>query len=110
MARCDVRKVPADPVVKGAKLDARIAHYVGIGRSARSRFFNEIGDDALLVVALQRDGLERHACLLAHSLAVCPILLPRALAARRVHLLVLEPDAQIEGTDLIHGGMYMYAC
>ena len=50
---------------------------------------------------LQRDRLQRHAELLADGGAVRPVLLPRAVAARRVRLLLLQPDPKVEGAALV---------
>ena len=59
---------------------------------------NEVLDNLIPVLALQRHGLERDRKVLGNRGCIFPILLPRALP--QVRQLMLEPDFEVEGRYL----------
>ena len=71
----------------------------GLGVPPRSRFFQQIGDDAFPVGALQRDHRQRNAELAGDRAGVTKILLPGTLA--EVFQFVFEPDLEIEGVQVV---------
>ncbi len=87
-------------VEEGAELDAPVAEDVRTRGAAAAQLGEDLLDDALVVLRLQRHDPQGHAGGLAGGADVAQVLLPGAVAGEGVDL-VLEPDLQIEGGDLV---------
>jgi hypothetical protein len=92
------RKVLANEVMEHAELDAAVAHDIGVGRPPAPRLIDQVPHNLIPVLALQRDGLERHPKIFGNRGRVLPILFPRAFP--KVRQLILEPDFEIKGRHL----------
>ena len=87
------------PFEEGTELDAPVAEDVGTRRAAGAQLGEDMFDDTLVVIRLQRDDLQRHAAGLAGGAHEAHVLLPRAVAGEGLHL-VFEPDLEVIGCQV----------
>src|SRR5690349_16394357 len=98
MAADDPVETGIDLLEEQTELDPLIAPDVRAGRASGAQFRKSLGDDALLILRLKRNNLERDASLLADSAGVFEVFLPGT--ASQVCQFVFEPDLEVKGAHV----------
>src|SRR3569833_764476 len=91
--------IVVDLLQKMAELDPLVAEDVRARRAPGPQFGEDVRNDLILILGLQRDDLERNPGLFENREGILQVILPGAIAEKREFL--FKPDFEVKSRDLM---------